>query len=446
MGALGPISDWIERGSFGDWSPSHPSDAQRESMLFLAAAFVFILLLWQGKFTTPAPFFKRIPDEGKVKKTKRKITDGRIDSLIIGLKWYTISIPLLVPFKLLTVLYHELGHAVVGMLSIWWKEMKYGMNGERGRIEYIMVDRYEGGLTQFGGGTEPNYKLTLPAGYRASCLIGCWFLFTGFDAKWSKFGAITLFLLTSFATLVCFLVRAKSGILQNWHRIGAIMYKWIFCNKEMAKRKMRKHQLKREERNETARYKHDSEGAPTEKDLHASQDIIMGCSLLVGVILFLAWNWDDSIYLRFVMLFMGLLSALYAVWDIVLDGLRYAKVAKSDVTYMADEHNKRADKYNEKFPEGRRKHHRSTRFYALIWLLRKTSMIILVIVIAYFVFHLKKSEQAIESREFLPAQFHYGPADLEQDAKIAGGRIQGTVKDWMGVEQNGQERRVFREV
>lgn len=73
---------------------------------------------------------------------------------------------------------------------------------------------------------------------------------------------------------------------------------------------------------------------------------IIGCSLLVGILLWAAWNWDDSIYLRFAMLGMGLLSALYAVWDIALDGIKYAEVAESDATLMAEVYNQSIQEYN----------------------------------------------------------------------------------------------------
>nr|XP_018267026.1 uncharacterized protein I303_01008 [Kwoniella dejecticola CBS 10117]OBR89184.1 hypothetical protein I303_01008 [Kwoniella dejecticola CBS 10117] len=367
MGAWQSLEDWVDRGKEGDWSPSHPSDAQRESMMFLAGSFLFILIFWQGKF----PYWFSVENRS----------------------WKTIPIPLLAPFKLLTVLYHELGHAVVGMLTIWYKELRYGIprGGERGRIELIMIDKYEGGLTKFGGDTEPNYALTLPAGYV------------------SKFGAITLFLLTSFAILVCFFVKAKSGLVNNWHYLLSNIYRWTMCNADKADRSMRRHHYRRERRNERARYKHNHEDGPTEIDLHASQDLIIGCSLLVGTLLCLAWIWDDSMWLRFIMLFMGLLSALYAVWDIVLDGIKYAKVAKSDVTYMAEEHNRRVKNHN-----------------------KLTDMIILVLVLAYFVFRKTKVEQAVESRDFLPAKFHYGPSDLTYDAKYAAGTFADGMSNLVG--------------
>ncbi|WVQ62100.1 uncharacterized protein L199_000238 [Kwoniella botswanensis] len=404
MGAWQSLEEWVEEGKSGPWSPSHPSDAQRESMVFLAFAFLVILIFWQCKI----PYWYAIE--------KRKFR--------------TVFFPVLTPFKLLTVLYHELGHAVVGMVTIWYKELRYGIpeGGDRGRIDFIMIDKYEGGLTKFGGEVEPIYSLTLPAGYVGSCLIGCWFLFTGFDAKWSKFGAISLLFLTSIATSICFFVKAKSGLINNWYYMISWIYKWVLFNEQKSRKAMRRHENKKAERNESARYNHDNAEGPTEIDLHASQDLIIGCSLLVGLLLTLAWMWDDSIWLRFIMLFMGLLSALYAVWDIILDGIRYAKVAKSDIRYMAEEHNRKAKIHNKLNPERRQKRQRSTKFYAILWLFTKTDMIILVIVLGYFVFRKTKIEQAIESRDFLPAKFRYGPSDLEEDVRIAG----DTFKEGMG--------------
>nr|XP_019000453.1 uncharacterized protein I203_06870 [Kwoniella mangroviensis CBS 8507]OCF63914.1 hypothetical protein I203_06870 [Kwoniella mangroviensis CBS 8507] len=406
MGAWQSLEDWVQEGKFGPWSPSHPSDAQRESMVFLAFAFLVILIFWQYKI----PYWYSIENK----------------------KFKTVFFPVLTPFKLLTVLYHELGHAVVGMVTIWYKELRYGIpeGGERGRIHFMMIDKYEGGLTKFGGDVEPIYSLTLPAGYVGSCLIGCWFLFTGFDAKWSKFGAISLLLLTSIATLICFFVKAKSGLINNWYYMISWIYKWVLFNEQKSRKAMRRHENKKAERNESARYRHDNAEGPTEIDLHASQDLIIGCSLFVGLLLTLAWMWDDSIWLRFIILFMGLLSALYAVWDIIRDGIRYAQVAKSDITYMAEEHNRKAKIHNKLKTKTSEKHNvlLYVSVYAILWLFTKTDMIILVVVLGYFVFRKTKVEQAIESREFLPAKFHYGPSDLEEDVRIAG----DTFKEGMG--------------
>ncbi|WWD17787.1 hypothetical protein CI109_102229 [Kwoniella shandongensis] len=414
------LVDWINQGSYGSWSPTHPTDAQRESIIFLVCSIVVILVFWQGRLPYWVSF--------------RRVQDKYTGEIKVQRSWRTFPFPILLPLKLLTVLYHELSHAIVGMLTIWWSQMVHGIpeGHKAGRIEFIMIDRYEGGLTKFADypHVQPNYRLTLPAGYVGSCLIGCWFLFTGFDAKWSKYGALSLFILSLLATLVCFSVKSKSGFVHHHHRILAWLYRWILCNPERAKREMRKHKEMRDERNENANYVHNQgevEDGMTEHDLHASQDLIICCCIPVGIILWALWNWDDSLLLRFAMLFIGLMSALYAAWDIFLDGIKYAKVAKSDATYMAEEHARRYPPRKGDQPR------RSTRYYSLIWLTCIMTIIILVLIGAYFYFHKTIVEQAIESREFLPAQFHYGPADLEDDAQ----GVQGTVKGWLEENADG---------
>ncbi|OCF31086.1 hypothetical protein I316_07217 [Kwoniella heveanensis BCC8398] len=414
MGISDSISDWISAGNEGEWSFTNPTDAQRESYLFLGASFLVILTFWQGII----PYWIGFT-------VVKNVETGAIRRKV---KFHTFHIPpwlfFLLPFKILTVLYHEICHAVIGKLSILWREVRHGVKGERGRIEFIMVDgellvysqfcpqrmlryvadrnsassEYEGGLTQFGGGTEPNMWLTLPAGYLGSCLFGCWFLFTGFDAK---------------CILVCAFVRAKSGVKDHWHRLCAGFYRFVLCNQAGADKQLRKHAYKRDQKNEHANYHHNEDpDGPTEHDLHASQDRIMICSLVVGVLIWLAWNWNDSIYLRFVMLFIGLMNASYALWDVIQDGIMGAKDLEGEA--------------------GKK----STRFVATIWLIFELLITLSVLLLAYYVFHRNKAEQALESREFLPAQFPYGPADLKNDASFVGDKIEGTYKGIVGDDGN----------
>jgi hypothetical protein len=73
----------------------------------------------------------------------------------------------LLPFKLLTVGFHEFGHAAVGMCT-------------GARIESIHLDPNEGGATRMRGGIP---FLTLPAGYLGSSLIGAAMIATSFDIR-----------------------------------------------------------------------------------------------------------------------------------------------------------------------------------------------------------------------------------------------------------------------
>lgn len=55
-GLVDPLVNWVKEGSDGNWSPSHPTDAQRESILFLCGAFLLILVFWQvTPFRTSLP-------------------------------------------------------------------------------------------------------------------------------------------------------------------------------------------------------------------------------------------------------------------------------------------------------------------------------------------------------------------------------------------------------
>ena len=109
------------------------------------------------------------------------------------LDWYR-RIGILQPIKYLTVLYHEICHALVGAAT-------------GGKVTLIIVDWNEGGATFFASKKDhkgqPSHTLTLPAGYVGSCLIGCAFVFAGFDVVASKIAAIGFAVITLLSTLVC---------------------------------------------------------------------------------------------------------------------------------------------------------------------------------------------------------------------------------------------------
>lgn len=87
------------------------------------------------------------------------------------------------PFKLLTVGFHEFGHAAMGVLTC-------------AKVESIHLDPNEGGVTKMRGGIP---ALTLPAGYLGSSLIGAAMIATSFDVRAAKVMTIVIgvfFLLT----------------------------------------------------------------------------------------------------------------------------------------------------------------------------------------------------------------------------------------------------------
>ena len=72
---------------------------------------------------------------------------------------------------------------------------------------------------------------------------------------------------------------------------------------------------------------------------------IGGTTLFIGVIIAISWFLYDSLYLRFVVLFLGVINSLYAIWDICLDGIKYGKSVVSDCTEMARKFNNKKRKH-----------------------------------------------------------------------------------------------------
>lgn len=113
----------------------------------------------------------------------QKITLGVIAAYVVAIAilW---NIPyVLWPFKMLTIAFHEFGHAFAAKLT-------------GGKVESISLDPKEGGKTTFRGGKR---AITLPAGYLGSSLIGALLTFCGFNSVASKVASFVVgaaFLLT----------------------------------------------------------------------------------------------------------------------------------------------------------------------------------------------------------------------------------------------------------
>lgn len=113
----------------------------------------------------------------------QKVTLGLIAAyvVVIAILW---NIPyVLWPFKMLTIAFHEFGHAFAAKLT-------------GGKVESISLDPKEGGETRSRGGSR---AIILPAGYLGSSLIGALLTFCGFNSVASKIASIVVgvaFLLT----------------------------------------------------------------------------------------------------------------------------------------------------------------------------------------------------------------------------------------------------------
>jgi hypothetical protein len=99
---------------------------------------------------------------------------------------------------MLTIAFHEFGHAMAALLT-------------GGRVESISLDPREGGVTHMRGGIS---AITLPAGYLGSSLIGGLLIFCGFNIVASKIASIVLG--------VCFLLTLWWAR-RDWLTIGTVL-------------------------------------------------------------------------------------------------------------------------------------------------------------------------------------------------------------------------------
>ena len=101
---------------------------------------------------------------------------------------------ILYPFKLVTIVFHEFGHASTAVCT-------------GGHVVSIEVDPDLGGATELRGGVR---CITLPAGYLGSSLIGAAMIFSGFDLLASKICSVIVM-----AALLVTLYWAKNWLLRG---------------------------------------------------------------------------------------------------------------------------------------------------------------------------------------------------------------------------------------
>lgn len=190
-----------------------PNDTQRNTLIVAGVYIIAILILWH------IPYLKVI----------------------------------IYPFKLLTVGFHEMSHAFMGVLTC-------------AKIHSIELDPDEGGATSMSGGIR---WLTLPAGYLGSSFIGACLIACGFDTNASKVASLVL---------AVFFLFTLWWARRNW-------LSWL---------------------------------------------LILG---MAGLIV-LFWFVGGGIALRFFVLFIGVMSCMYVVWDVIDDTLA-RKVNTSDASEFA---------------------------------------------------------------------------------------------------------------
>ncbi|TID23698.1 Cyclohexanone 1-2-monooxygenase [Venturia nashicola] len=225
--------------------------------------------------------------------------------VVIALLWNIPYVRMVLwPFKMLTIAFHEFGHAITACCT-------------GGRVKSISLDPREGGVTHMTGGIS---ALTLPAGYLGSSIIGALLIFCGFNIVASKIASIVLG--------VCFL-------LTLW---------W------------------------------------------ARRDWLTIITVLLAVGLLIAcWFIAHAEALRFVVLFIGVMSALYSVWDIC-DDLILRKVNTSDAYVFAERYGG------------------SSACWGVIWAIIAIIFMTVAIVAAIAAFPESATQQRDDSKHFIPTR------------------------------------------
>jgi len=224
--------------------------------------------------------------------------------LVIGILWHVPYLKIIIyPFKLLTVGFHEMSHAFVGVLTC-------------GHVYSIELDPDEGGSTQLAGGVP---WLTLPAGYLGSSFIGACLIACGFDTNASKIASLVLagfFLITLW-----------------WARRNLLTWALIF-----------------------------------------------GMSGLIVLFWFVA----GGVALRYLVLFIGVMSCMYVLWDVIDDTVA-RKVNSSDASAFAE--------ICGCCP---------SQVWGAIWLIQAFIFFALGVIVGLVAFKQSAEEQKVESSHFLP--------------------------------------------
>ncbi|KAJ7261373.1 peptidase M50B-like-domain-containing protein [Mycena haematopus] len=225
--------------------------------------------------------------------------------IVIAILWHVPYLnKIIYPFKLLTVGFHEMSHAIMGVLTC-------------ATIHSIELDPDEGGATSMSGGIP---WLTLPAGYLGSGFIGAALIACGFDTNASKVAVIVLGV---------FFVVTLWWARRNW-------LTWV---------------------------------------------LILG---MAGLII-LFWFVAESEALRYLVLFIGVMSCMYVLWDVIDDTIA-RKVNSSDASAFA--------KICGCFP---------SQVWGVIWLLVAFIFFACGVLVGLAAFKESTAQQKADTSHFLPA-------------------------------------------
>jgi len=224
--------------------------------------------------------------------------------VVIAILWHVPVLNYLIyPFKLLTVGFHEMSHAIAGILTC-------------AHIHSIELDPDEGGATEMSGGIP---WITLPAGYLGSSFIGAALIACGFNTNASKIAS---------------LVVAAFFLFTLWWARRSILT-WV---------------------------------------------LILG---MTGLFV-LFWFVEGGVALRYLVLFIGVMSCMYVLWDIVDDTVA-RKVNSSDASAFA--------RICGCCP---------SQVWGVIWLIQAIGFFAIGIIVGLVAFKQSAAQQKADSAHFLP--------------------------------------------
>ncbi|KAI9635186.1 PXA domain-containing protein [Dioszegia hungarica] len=307
-----------------------------------------------------------------------------------------------------------IGISLVIILALWC-----------GTVAYISVNKGEGGETHFKPppARQPAYRPTLAAGYLGSCLIGCALLGAGFDALASKWAALALVGYLFIALVICCSFKRHEEAIALYEKIAA-QHKEATGGDDIVADRLR---LKRME----------DELDQVYEDKMVSLELIISIALFISIGCILpGWLIADSVGLRFVIMFIGLFSAVYAVQDIYDDGVKHRHMSGSDahnyasllVTFNPTVEPSQVG-WDEEVGEYQWKLESKTKTLAYTSLALQVLAIIITILAALYLVRSTTAEQALRSRQFLPSPWHLHSADLLEKAKQGGQGLQEGL-DW----------------
>jgi len=241
-------------------------------------------------------------------------------AIAIGILWHVPYLRVIIyPFKLLTVGFHEMSHAIVGVLTC-------------ATIHSIELDPDEGGSTSMSGGIP---WLTLPAGYLGSSFIGACLIACGFNTDASK---IASFVLAAFFLFTLWWARRN---LLTW-------------------------------------------------------GLILG---MTGLII-LFWFVAGGAALRYLVLFIGVMSCLYVIWDVIDDTIA-RKVNASDASAFA--------RICGCCP---------AQVWGVIWLIQALIFFALGIIVGLVAFKQSEAKQKSDAAHFIPVPGSSGALSISPDTFV----------------------------